>query len=236
MKENSMKEDIERIKQRIEDVKEYLEYGLPYNEYLDLKNSFDHILSDYKRVLKENEELLREKIDNKKIIALAQNEFLGYEQGYQDGKAGRGSATQAIIEGQQYYIIQEQFERYKNQIEKLQKENEELKHKYDKALGDLVKTEKENEEWQRAYQEEKDKQFALIQNTTNNTIKTANIAIKDLQEKLKEVITKQKVKDKIEELKEEYKTDLEKNSTRAFILKCQITILEDLLEEKEDKQ
>ena len=46
----------------------------------------------------------------------------------------------------------------------------------------------------------------------------------------------QKIKDKIEELKEEYKTDLEKNSTRAFILKCQITILEDLLEEKEDKQ
>ena len=42
----------------------------------------------------------------------------------------------------------------------------------------------------------------------------------------------QKIKDKIEEVKEEYKTELEKNSTRAFILKCQITILEDLLEEK----
>lgn len=37
---------------------------------------------------------------------------------------------------------------------------------------------------------------------------------------------------KIAELKEEYKIELEKNSTRAFILKCQITILEDLLEEK----
>lgn len=37
---------------------------------------------------------------------------------------------------------------------------------------------------------------------------------------------------KIAELKEEYKTELEKNSTRAFILKCQITILQDLLEEK----
>lgn len=37
---------------------------------------------------------------------------------------------------------------------------------------------------------------------------------------------------KIAELKEEYKIELEKNSTRAFILKCQITILEEILEEK----
>lgn len=57
MKENSIEEDIKRVKQRIEDVKEYIEYGLPYSEYLDLENSFDNILSDYKRVLKENEEL-----------------------------------------------------------------------------------------------------------------------------------------------------------------------------------
>ena len=57
MKENSIEEDITRIKQRIEDVKEYIEYGLPYSEYLDLENSFDNILSDYKRVLKENETL-----------------------------------------------------------------------------------------------------------------------------------------------------------------------------------
>ena len=57
MKENSIEEDITRIKQRIEDVKEYIEYGLPYSEYLDLENSFDNILSDYKRLLKENEEL-----------------------------------------------------------------------------------------------------------------------------------------------------------------------------------
>lgn len=40
----------------------------------------------------------------------------------------------------------------------------------------------------------------------------------------------QKVKDKIEELKAQYKTALEENSTEAFILKCQITILQELLE------
>ena len=67
MKENSIEEDITRIKQRIEDVKEYIEYGLPYSEYLDLENSFDNILSDYKRVLKENEEL-KEKIREQTLL------------------------------------------------------------------------------------------------------------------------------------------------------------------------
>lgn len=71
MKENSIEEDITRIKQRIEDVKEYIEYGLSYSEYLDLENSFDNILSDYKRTLKENEELKNKLLDifeGKKVI------------------------------------------------------------------------------------------------------------------------------------------------------------------------
>ena len=44
-------------------------------------------------------------------------------------------------------------------------------------------------------------------------------------------IEKQKVKDKIEELKKEYEIALEENSTKAFILKCKISALEELLEE-----
>ena len=68
MKENSIEEDITRIKQRIEDVKEYIEYGLPYSEYLDLENSFDNILSDYKRALKENELLRQQNISYKNNI------------------------------------------------------------------------------------------------------------------------------------------------------------------------
>lgn len=40
----------------------------------------------------------------------------------------------------------------------------------------------------------------------------------------------QKVKDKIEELEAQYKIALEENSIKAFILKCQITILQELLE------
>ena len=45
-------------------------------------------------------------------------------------------------------------------------------------------------------------------------------------------IPKQKVKDKIEELKKEYEIALEENSTKAFILKCKISAFEELLEEK----
>lgn len=43
-------------------------------------------------------------------------------------------------------------------------------------------------------------------------------------------ILKQKVKDKIEELKKEYEIALEENSTKAFILKCKISALEELEE------
>lgn len=127
MKENSIEEEITRIKQRIEDVKEYIEYGLPYSEYLDLENSFNNILSDYKRALKENEELKQEKINNYKMIALAQNEALGYMQGYEDGKKLKTSAIASIVENQQYYIIKKQMEKYEEHIKKLQTENKEIK-------------------------------------------------------------------------------------------------------------
>lgn len=177
MKENSIEEDIKILEEMIENAN---------IENMDMNNCFggehieaiEHILSDYKRVLKENEELKQDRNNNYQMIVLAQNDMLNYQAGFEDGKNGRTSAVQSIIENQQYYIFQKQIEKYERHIEKLQKENE---------------------EWQKAYQEEKDKQFELIQNT-NNTIKTAVIAIEDLQKKLKEVIPVQKVKDKIEEI------------------------------------
>lgn len=52
------------------------------------------------------------------------------------------------------------------------------------------------------------------------------------EEYMNQFIPKQKVKDKIEELKKEYEIALEENSTKAFILKCKISALEELLEEK----
>lgn len=49
----------------------------------------------------------------------------------------------------------------------------------------------------------------------------------------KDCIPKSKVEEKIEELKQEYKIELEKNSIKAFILKCKIEALEELIQEGE---
>ena len=55
MKENSIEEDIKKLRESIIEEKYHI-----YNK--DLKITLEHILSDYKRVLKENEEL--EEINN----------------------------------------------------------------------------------------------------------------------------------------------------------------------------
>ena len=83
-----------------------------------------------------------------------------------------------------------------NLIEKLQKENEELKE-----INNELEAEK------------------------NEAIRRYNF----------ESIPVSLVKEKIEELKAQYKTALEENSTEAFILKCQITILKELIKEREEK-
>lgn len=93
------------------------------------KEAIEHILSDYKRVLKENEKLKQDRNNNYQMIALAQNEVLGYMQGYEDGKKLKRSAVACVVENQQYYIIKKEIEHYKEYIEKLQKENEKLKNK-----------------------------------------------------------------------------------------------------------
>lgn len=79
------------------------------------------------KLQRENEKLKQEKINNHKMMILAQNEALGYMQGYEDGKNSRISAIASIVENQQYYIIREQIEKYKENIKKLQIKNKELK-------------------------------------------------------------------------------------------------------------
>lgn len=122
MKENSIEEDITRVKQRIEDIKEYIEYGLSYSEYLDLENSFDNILSDYKRVLKENEEL-------KEYIAIAPNldemtavKYRNIQQdAYIKGRAEEQQRAKQII-----YENCIPVQKVKDKIEELKKKVEEL--------------------------------------------------------------------------------------------------------------
>lgn len=134
MKEDSIEEDIKNAENFIKSIKTDKEYkeengwhGYYNKEIVELARMLEHILSDYKRVLKENEELKQEKINNYRMIALAQNEALGYMQGYEDGKKLKTSAIASIVENQQYYIIREQIEKYKENIKKLQTENKELK-------------------------------------------------------------------------------------------------------------
>ncbi len=87
------------------------------------------ILNLIEKLQKENQELKQDRNNNYQMIALAQNEVLGYMQGYEDGKKLKRSAVACVVENQQYYIIKKEIEHYKEYIEKLQKENEELKNK-----------------------------------------------------------------------------------------------------------
>lgn len=81
------------------------------------------ILQEFiKKLQKENEELKQDRNNNYQMIALAQNEALGYMQGYEDGKKLKRSAIANIVENQQYYIIKKQIEKYETYIEQLRKE------------------------------------------------------------------------------------------------------------------
>lgn len=124
--ENSIKEDIKILENFIN----WLKIDFEYDSGEEIK-AIEHILRDYKRVLKENEELKQEKINNDRMIVLAQNETLNYMRGYEDGKNLRRSAVACQIENQQYFLFDKQIEKYKEYIEKLQKENEDITQQRD---------------------------------------------------------------------------------------------------------
>ena len=111
------------------------------NNRKEYQETYKDVREELKELKKENEELLQEKINNQKIIVLAQNDMLNYQAGFEDGKNGRTSAVQSIIENRQYYIFQKQIEKYERHIEKLQKENEELKadnYELNNRISDLL--------------------------------------------------------------------------------------------------
>lgn len=141
------KKAVEFVKKRTKELKKYAkrENELVYD---------DIVLNLINKLQKENEELKQDRNNNYQMIALAQNEALGYMQGYEDGKKLKRSAVQNIIENQQYYIFQKQIEKYEEHIEKLQKENE-------KALAEYMK-------WQKQELGQKDKIIDLMAETINN--------------------------------------------------------------------
>lgn len=160
MKENSIEEDIKIVENYLansainETDSNFFKNGGWETVDLEIPKSMQHILSDYKSVLKENEKLKQEKINNYKMIALAQNEALGYMQGYEDGKKLKTSAIASILENQQYYIIQKQMEKYETYIEQLRKELGQ-KDKIIDLMADQLTTPIHDKKWIKKYYENK---------------------------------------------------------------------------------
>lgn len=121
------------------------ESNMLFDEEIEVKHGKETIkqittiLNLIEKLQKENEELKQDRNNNYQMIALAQNEALGYMQGYEDGKKLKRSAVANIVENQQYYIFNKQIEHYKEYIEKLLKENELLR-------TEVNSLKKENEE------------------------------------------------------------------------------------------
>lgn len=118
---------------------------------------------------------------------------------------------------------------------------------YGMILSDYKRVLKENEDWQKTYQEEKDKQFDLLRE--NQKLQKENEELKEAVEIYKgqaetkidayidsNYLSKQKIKDKIEKLKEQPLTINEGNKyyyeTDAYN-KIIIQVLQDLLESEE---
>ena len=83
----------------------------------------------------------------------------------EDGKKLKKSAVACVVENQQYYIIKKEIEHYKEYIEKLQKENEELKNK----LLDTLEGQK------------------VIEEETPQNIKENSIPIQKVKDKIEEI-------------------------------------------------
>lgn len=122
-------ECIEEYKIELDDVEENIDQQ--HTSYLRQQIEATNI------VLNLTDRLLKEKEENKYLIAMANNEMLGYNQGYADGKNQNSSATEIIIKNRQAYI-------HKEEVELLQRKIEKYKYLYQKALDNTVKTDKEN--------------------------------------------------------------------------------------------
>ena len=118
------KEEKEAIKMLDKFITEHKLYNIKQSD--GLEDNIKIVLNLIEKLQKENEELKQDRNNNYQMIALAQNEVLGYMQGYEDGKKLKRSAVACVVENQQYYIIKKEIEHYKEYIEKLQKEKEEL--------------------------------------------------------------------------------------------------------------
>ena len=134
--------------QAIENLKDFksisILYGNTFTIFLEQLKKYqeatDTVLNLITNLQKENEDLQREKEENKLIIAMANNEMLGYNQGYSDGKNQNSNATEIIIKNRQAYMHKEEVEFYKRKIEFLKKENEEKDKQIDLMADEIIMT------------------------------------------------------------------------------------------------
>ena len=172
---------------------------------IELKNAIEHILSDYRRVLKENEIYKK----NSEIMS----------------KENLSTAEQLKVE------IKENF-RLKNQLENNRKEYQET---YKDVRKELKELKKENEELRKELNEENKKcmMLAVEKQDYFEKYKYHLQQNESLTRKFSNDIPVQEVKDKIEELKEQYNVrELDFIKTTQDIRKIIIQSLEELIEGK----
>lgn len=183
LKENELlRKDIEGWKKYCEEIEE---------EQTEISNKNCKLEFEIEKLQKENEELKQDRNTNYQMIALAQNEMLGYIQGYEDGKKLKRSAVACAVENQQYYIIKKEIEHYKEYIEKLQKENEDLHREINQRIKLKIENEKIVDTQFIPVQKVKDKieEYKNMLKTCNKAkdidrIKAINERILELQELL----------------------------------------------------
>lgn len=126
---------------------------------------------------------MKENIEEEKAIKYYQNKDISFSVDFDTKKL---LEALGITEEDSFENHQIRFKTLLNLIEKLQKENEELKHKYDKALSDLIKIKKEQIPVQKVKDEieelEKNTEDYFFYKLTSKDIRKTIVAI--LQELL----------------------------------------------------
>lgn len=102
------------------------------------QKAIEEILDLYQKEKEKNKKWERKWDEEKYLIKLAENELLGYIQGYEDGFYHNSTAVQQVIKNRESEIHQLEIERLKKIISKLKKENEELDQKFKYAVPDEI--------------------------------------------------------------------------------------------------
>lgn len=81
-------------------------------EYINNKKIIDKLQKENEELQKENEELKKEneelrirENDNKLIISMAENEMLGYIQGYADAHNNKRNACERVVRNREYFYL-----------------------------------------------------------------------------------------------------------------------------------